>query len=62
MSTLQSMSIGFVALDKGLDLQDRHEHGKPDLLCAKQRVGVGSPFSKLDVVGVAQDDEGPCGL
>jgi len=39
-----------------------HENGKPQLLCAEQRVGVDSPHPKGYIVVVSQDDEGPGGL
>jgi hypothetical protein len=39
--------------------QDGHEHGKPEFLRAQKRVGIGVPFTALDVVEVAHDNKDP---
>jgi hypothetical protein len=44
------------------DVQDGHEDSEPELLCAEQRVGIGSPFPSLDVVRISKNHEHPCGL
>lgn len=36
-----------------------HEDGEPELLFAKQGVGIVSPHTRLDVVGVPKDNERP---
>lgn len=41
------------------DIQYCHEDGEPQLLGTEEGVRVAAPFSALDVVGVAQDDEDP---
>lgn len=42
--------------------KDCHEDSEPELLRANKCMGVVSPFSALDVVDVAHDDEHPCCL
>ena len=44
------------------NIQDCHEHGKPEFLGTEQRVGLGSPFTQGDIVSIPQDDEDPGSL
>jgi hypothetical protein len=53
---------GVLSSLEGASIQDRHEDGKPELLCAEQSVCVGSPFTTGNVVGVAEDNKGPGSL
>lgn len=34
-------------------LQYSHENGEPQLLGAEERVGIRSPFAKLDIVAIS---------
>lgn len=43
-------------------VQHGHEHGKPQLLCAEQRVCIGPPLPTLDIVDVSKNCETPCSL
>jgi hypothetical protein len=49
--TLENMSIVMEELEDSV--QNCHEHGKPELLCAEQGMGVCPPFSSFDVVGIS---------
>lgn len=41
------------------NVQDGHEHGKPQLLGVEHGPSVASPLAGSDVVCVGQDDKGP---